>query len=170
MQVAAFARLTGDARILDDCRRRFRDVLVPSQMAENGSFPLELNRTKPYGYSIFNLDAFAVICQLLSAPGDDLWTWTTADGRGMRRAMAWLYPYLADKTTWPAARDVMYFDEWPVRQPSLLFAGLAYREDAYLRLWASLNGSPTTEEVIRNLPVRHPMLWVGTSPPPAAKK
>ncbi len=170
MQVAAFARLTGNARILDDCRRRFRDVLVPSQVAEDGSFPLELKRTKPYGYSIFNLDAFAVICQLLSTPGDDLWAWTTADGRGMRRAMAWLYPYLANKTTWPAARDVMYFDEWPVRQPSLLFAGLVYREDAYLRLWASLNGSPTTEEVIRNLPVRHPMLWIEASRPPAPKK
>jgi hypothetical protein len=160
MQVAAFARLTGDTRMLDDCRRRFKEILVPSQMAADGSFPLELERTKPYGYSIFNLDAFAVICQLLSSPSDDLWSWTTADGRGMRRAMAWLFPALADKATWTGAKDVMYFDQWPVRQPSLLFSGLAYRNDAYLRLWASLNGSPTTEEVIRNLPVRHPMLWI----------
>jgi len=26
--------------------------------------------------------------------------------------------------------------------------------------WSSLDGSPTTEEVIRNLPIRHPMLWI----------
>jgi hypothetical protein len=164
MQVAAFARLTGDTRVLDDCRRRYKEILVPSQMAADGSFPLELERTKPFGYSIFNLDAFAVICQLLSSPGDDLWSWTTANGRGMRRAMAWLFPALADKATWTGAKDVMYFDEWPVRQPSLLFSGLAYRNDAYLRLWASLNGSPTTEEVIRNVPVRHPMLWIDAPP------
>jgi hypothetical protein len=166
MQVAAFARLTGNAGVLDDCRRRYKDVLVPSQMAADGSFPLELKRTKPYGYSIFNLDAFAVICQILSSPADDLWTWAMPDGRGMRRAMAWLFPFLKDKGTWTASKDVMYFDEWPVRQPSLLFAGLAYRDQAYLGLWASLNGSPTTEEVIRNLPVRHPMLWIELSREP----
>ena len=84
-----------------------------------------------------------------------------ADGRGMRRAMAFLYPYMLDKSKWPFARDVLYFEEWPVRQPSLLFGGLALGEPRYLRLWESLNPSPTTEEVIRNLPIRHPVLWVG---------
>jgi hypothetical protein len=170
MQVAAFAHLTGDTRLLDECRRRFKDALVPTQMAADGSFPLELERTKPYGYSIFNLDAFATICQILSTPQENLWTWAMPDGRGMRRAMAWLFPFLRDKSAWPAAKDVMYFDEWPVRQPSLLFAGLAYREQAYLGLWASLNGAPTTEEVVRNLPLRHPVLWVDPPRPPATRQ
>src|SRR5512139_259647 len=156
MQVAAFAQLTGDERLLDFCRGRYKRVLVPDQMAPDGGFPLELKRTKPYGYSLFNLDAFATICQILSASSDDLWVWTTPDGRGMRRAMAFLYPYMRDKSKWPFARDVMYFDKWPVRHPSLLFAGLALGEPRYLELWASLDPSPTTEEVIRNLLVRHP--------------
>jgi hypothetical protein len=164
MQVAAFADLTGNAKLLDDCRRRFKDILVPGQMAADGSFPLELKRTKPYGYSIFNLDAFATICQILSTSDDNLWTWSMADGRGMRKGMAFLYPFLKDKSAWPGGRDVMYFDEWPVRQPSLFFAGIAYQEPAYLELWASLNGSPATEEVVRNLPVRHPTLWVESLP------
>jgi hypothetical protein len=160
MQVAAFAHFTGQSAVLDDCRRRFREVLVPGQMAADGSFPLELQRTKPYGYSIFNLDAFATICQILSTRDDSLWTWQAADGRGMRKALAYLFPYLKDKTAWPGGRDVMYYDEWPVRQPSLIFGGAAYSEPAYLELWASLNGSPTHEEVIRNLPVRHALLWL----------
>jgi hypothetical protein len=54
----------------------------------------------------------------------------------------------------------MYFDKWPVRHPSLLFAGLAYSEPRYLDLWLTLDPEPTTEEVIRNLPIRHPLLWV----------
>ncbi len=160
MQVAAFAQLTGDRALLDDCRRRYKEVLLPGQMAADGSFPLELKRTKPYGYSIFNLDAFATICQILSADQDNLWKFNLPDGRGMRRGMEYLYPYLKDKTLWPQAKDVMYFDEWPVRQPCLLFAGLAFGEQKYLDLWKSLNGSPTNEEVIRNLPIRHPLLWV----------
>lgn len=160
MQVAAFARLTGDAKLLDFCRDRYKRVLVPDQMAPDGSFPLELKRTKPYGYSLFNLDAFATICQILSTPSDNLWEWTLPDGRGVGKAMQFLYPYMRDKSKWPFARDVMYFDEWPVRHPSLLFAGLGLREPRYLELWTTLNASPTTEEVIRNLPVRHPLLWI----------
>jgi hypothetical protein len=171
MQAAAFAQLTGNAGTMEFCRDRYRRVLVPDQMASDGSFPLELKRTKPYGYSLFNLDAFATICQILSPGGarpgvtggvawNDLWAWTTPDGRGMRQAMQFLFPYIRDKSTWPFAKDVMYFDKWPVRHPSLLFAGLAYSEPQYLDLWLSLEAEPTTEEVIRNLPIRHPLLWV----------
>jgi hypothetical protein len=104
MQVAAFAQLTGNAAVLEDCRRRFKTILLPGQMASDGSFPLELQRTKPYGYSIFNLDAFATICQILSTPADNLWTFTLPDGRGMARAVAYLFPFLKDKSTWPTRR------------------------------------------------------------------
>ncbi len=177
MQVAAFAQLTGDGRLTAFCRDRYMQVLVPGQMALDGSFPLELKRTKPYSYSLFNLDAFATICQILSPVplpsisgrstasavliSNDLWSWALPDGRGIRRATAFLYPFVRDKSTWPFARDVMYFEDWPVRQPALLFAGLALHEAAYLETWASLDPSPRVEEVVRNLPIRHPLLWVG---------
>src|SRR3546814_8211733 len=72
MQVAAFARLAEDEELMEFCRRRYKEVLLPGQMAEDGSFPLELERTKPYGYSLFNLDAMATICQILSVPEDNL--------------------------------------------------------------------------------------------------
>src|SRR5882672_1633119 len=66
MQVAAFAHLTGDEKLLGYCRDRFKTIIVPNQIAGDGSFPQELRRTKPYGYSLFNLDAMAAICQFLS--------------------------------------------------------------------------------------------------------
>jgi hypothetical protein len=53
----------------------------------------------------------------------------------------------------------MYDKEWPVRQPSLLFAGLALDKPEYLALWKQLDGDPTVEEVLRNWPVRQPVLW-----------
>ena len=94
MQAAAFARLTGNPELTAYCRDRFRRVLAPDQIAADGSFPLELRRTKPYGYSLFNLDAMSTICQILSTPEENLWTFELPDGRGMRRAMAFMVPYI----------------------------------------------------------------------------
>jgi hypothetical protein len=160
MQVAAFADLTGDRPALDMCRRRFKEVLLPAQMAADGSFPLEIERTKPYGYSLFNLEAMATAAQILSTPGDNLWTFELPDGRGLRRALAFMTPFIADKSRWPHPRDVQYHDEWPMRQASLLFGGLALGEPAYLALWHTLKPDSPVEEVVRNFFVRQPLLWL----------
>lgn len=163
MQAAVFAEFVGDAQTQDFCRRRFKETLLPGQMALNGGFPLELERTKPYGYSLFNLDALATICQTLSTGEDNLWTFALPDGRSMQRGIEFLYPFIADKSQWPYAKDVLYWDEWPARHPSLLFAGLALKNRDYLDLWSRRPPDPTVEEVLRNLPVRHPLLWAGTT-------
>jgi hypothetical protein len=160
MQVAQFAQYTGNRQFVEYCSERYKTVLLPDQLAPDGSFPLELKRTKPYSYSLFNLDAMATICQIVSTPRDDLWKFRLADGRSMQTAMAFMAPYIADKKSWPHAADVQYFDQFPVRQPSLLFAGLAYSEARYLELWRKLNPDPVVEEVVRNYPVRQPVLWV----------
>ena len=159
MQVAQFARFTADRELADFCVERYKSVLVPSQIAADGSLPLELKRTKPYSYCLFNLDAFATICQILSTARTDLWNFQLADGRGLRRALAFMFPYIAAKETWPYPPDVQYFDQFPVRQPSLLFAGLAYAQHAYLDLWRKLNPDPDVIEVLRNYPIRQPVLW-----------
>ena len=160
MQVAAFARFTGDRTLMEFCRERYKKVFLPSQMAADGSFPQELRRTKPYGYSIFNLDAMTTICQLLSTPEDDLWSYVTPDGKMIKKGIEFLYPYLADKSKWPHAQDVMYWKEWPVAQPSLVFGANAFDRKDWFDTWKGLDHAPQNEEVIRNLPVRHPLIWM----------
>ena len=160
MQVAAFARLTGNQQLMDYCRQRFKTVLLPNQMAPDGSFPLEMKRTKPYAYSLFNLEAMAAICQILSTPEDNLWTFELPDGRGMRKAVAFMAPYIRHKKSWPLPPDVMYDQEWPMRQSSLLFAGLAFGNRDYIELWKTLRADSTVEEVVRNFFIRQPALWV----------
>jgi alpha-glucosidase (family GH31 glycosyl hydrolase) len=160
MQVAAFAKFTGNQSLTAFCRDRYKKVLLPSQMAADGSFPQELRRTKPYGYSIFNLDAMATICQLLSSDKDNLWTWQTPDGRSIRKAIEYLYPFIADKTKWPHKQDVMYWENWPVAQPFLLFGADAFNNKQWFDTWRKLDHSPKEDEVIRNLPVRNPLIWI----------
>lgn len=160
MQAAEFATFTGNAGLQRDLRRRFESVLLPGQMAPNGSFPRELGRSKPYSYSLFNLEAMSGVCQILSTPEDNLWKFQLPDGRCMGKGVAFMYPYIADKKKWPYPADVMYFDNWPLRQQSLLFAGLALDRPKYLALWRKLSPVPKTEEAVRNYPIRQPVLWV----------
>jgi hypothetical protein len=159
MQVAAFAHYTGNEAVMRDARTRFKTVLL-QQMAPDGSFPRELGRTKPYGYSLFNLEAMATIAQILSTPEDDLWTFELPDGRGLRKAMAYMVPFIRDKKAWPKPPDVMYHEQWPMRQASLLFAGVALKQPAYVELWATLPADSNVEEIVRNFFIRQPLLWI----------
>ncbi|MFC0517299.1 alginate lyase family protein [Mucilaginibacter angelicae] len=159
MQVASFAKLCKNEVVLDSIRIRYKTILLPRQMGTDGSFPLELERTKPYGYSIFNLDAMTMLCQILSSPQDNLWNFETADGKSIKKGISYLYPFVSDKSKWALKPDVMYWDNWPVAQPFLLFGANTYHENAWLNTWKKLDHNPQVEEVIRNLPIRHPLIW-----------
>ncbi len=161
LQVAVFAEFAGDAAALAECRKRFKEVFVPRQMAPDGSFPQELARTKPYAYSIFQLDNMATLCQVLGLPEDKLWTFALPDGRGMAKGMGYLYPYLEDKSKWPLKPDVQAWEGWPARQPCLLFAGIALGEPRYTALWMKLEPDPRDAEVRRNIAITQPLLWLG---------
>ncbi len=160
MQAAVFAKFTGNRAQMEFCSNRYKNVLLPRQMAEDGSFPLELKRTKGYGYSIFNLDAMATICQVLSSDDNDLWNYETRDGKSIKKGIAYLYPFIADKTKWPLPPDVMYWQQWPVAQPFLLFGANAFNNGSWFNTWKALDHQPEEDEVIRNLPVRHPLIWM----------
>lgn len=160
LQAAEFARFTGNLPAREDVYRRYREILLPEQMGSDGSFPKELARTKPYSYSIFNFDVMTSLCQSLKGLDPDPLAFTLPDGRGICRGAAFLYPYLKDKSAWKWTKDVEHFDSLPVRSPGLLFAGLACHEADYITLWKMLNPDPADKEIIRNFPIRQPLLWV----------
>jgi hypothetical protein len=160
LQASEFARLIGDEDTRNEIRKWFQDTLLPDQLGLDGSFPQELARTKPYSYSIFNFDVMAGLAQSLQGAEVDLTTFALPDGRGLCKAAAFLYPYLKDKAAWPYKKDVEHFDALPVRSPGLLFAGISCHRQQYIALWKTLNPDPTDREIIRNYPIRQPILWV----------
>ncbi len=159
MQAAAFADLVGDEEILNWIRNQFKEVYLAEMMDNVGGFPAELARTKPYGYSLFVIDAMAGIAQIASTEDDNLWTYQLPDGRSMGLGMEFIVPFIKDKSKWPYSPDIMYWDDWPVRHPSLLFAGIHFNSADYLSTWKSFESDPTVFEVLRNLPIRHPLIW-----------
>lgn len=181
LQVAAFARYVGDEDAMEYCRSQFKNRHLYQQMAPDGSFPMETRRTKSYSYSIFNLDILSGLCTILSTPEDDLWDYVTPQGHSMQLGLDFIYPYIVDKSCWPYGPDVAHWDELPVASPCLVGAwwhlcgadGLprsASADDShrpsrstirsYYDTWASLEHFPEGEEVIRNLPMRSPIIWL----------
>jgi len=149
MQVSAFAHLVNDEVLFNYCKDRFLNVILPNQMDERGAFPLELKRTKPYGYSLFNLDAVMTTAHIFKIKNSSL-----------KKGIDFLYPYVKDKKSWPFPQDVMYWEEWPVAAPFLLFGYQDYADECWFSTWEKLPHFPKNDEVIRNLPIRNPLIWL----------
>jgi hypothetical protein len=163
VQLASFAKLTGNKKILELSRLRFKEVLFPNQMTNNGSFPRELARTKPCCYSIFQADNVATLCTLLSTTNDDFWKFKLPDGRTPRAAVDFIFPYIADKTQWLAdgyRQDVMHWESWPARQPCLIFAYAEFGDAKFFDLWGKLDADSSDSEVQRNIAITQPLLWL----------
>lgn len=163
MQVGLYALFTQNDSILTLCRENYRNTLLPNQMAADGSFPLELERTKPYGYALFNLDAMVMNCLILSDSANNLWTYTSPKGVGIKQGLNYMQPYVADKAQWPLPPDVMYWDNWPVAHPSYLFGGDYFDQSDWIELWKNNKHFLEVGEVKRNVPIRNPLLWLWTS-------
>lgn len=160
MQVAVFARLCENDSLLNFCRENYKNNLLPKQMATDGSFPLELKRTKPYGYSLFNLDAMVLNCLILSDDENNLWKYTTEDGKSIAKGLAYMAPYVKDKTLWPLEPDIMHWENWPIAHPAFIFGAFEFGNDGYFESWKRNKHFLEIKEVIRNVPIRNPLIWL----------
>lgn len=159
VQAAAFALFTDNKVLTDFCRKRYKEVLL-LQMAKDGSFPRELARTKPYNYSIFVMDNMVSLCQLLSTPEEDLWSYTLPGGQSIQKGLDFIVGYILHKDTWPYAPDVMYYDAFPARASLLVFAGCRLGRQDLLDFYHRLPAEIAEEEARRNIAVRVPWLWM----------
>ncbi|MBO9559740.1 MAG: alginate lyase family protein [Caulobacter sp.] len=74
---------------------------IATQVAPNGSLPLELTRTRALHYSYFALEALVGTAQFGRCMDLDLWRYQTADGRGLRAAFDFLAPYVGQEASFP---------------------------------------------------------------------
>ncbi len=157
-QVAAFAQLADREDLMKVARQQFKKLL-PEQMAEDGSFPDELSRTKPYNYTLFNLEGYAVLCQIASTEKENLWKYETPKG-SLEKAWNFMIPYIRNKNNWIKPPDIQHFDELPIQSPGLLFAAMAYDNKDFLNTWKALNPKRKSEEIIRTYPIWQSTLWL----------
>jgi len=159
-QVAAYASLTGDQKALQLCLNHYKEILLPDQMALDGSFPLELARTKPYAYSLFVLDAMSSLAWTLSDTNFNVWNYTLPDMRGLTKGLDFIMPYLKDKTKWPYAKDVANWDDQPNARQFMLLAALAGNNPEWFKLWKALDEKNKSFSAS----LKNPLLWIGLTP------
>ncbi len=87
-----------------DCANRLKTIILPGQIEPDGSQPLEI----------------------VSEEGDNLWQFTTPDGRSVGKAIEYMLPYIRDKKAWkklPADSNVEeVIRNYFIRQPVLWVA------------------------------------------------
>jgi hypothetical protein len=157
-QIAAFAEIAKRPDLQKVASDQFKSLLA-SQMDTDGSFPDELERTKPYNYSLFNLEGYAVLCQLASSEGNNLWTYEGPNG-SIKKAFDFMVPFMADKSTWIKEPDIEHFDEIPIKSVGLWLAAKAYEENSYHKMWNALDPSKRSEEVKRTFPLWYTINWI----------
>ncbi|HET8564122.1 MAG TPA: alginate lyase family protein [Candidatus Binatia bacterium] len=137
VQVASFALFVGNEELARKTIGEMPAKRIARQIEPDGSQPLELKRTRPWNYSLFNLEALFQGAALAEKLGIDLWNFSTPDGRGIRKALDWLVPFATGDRKW-SYREIS--DEQPARIfPLLKRAAVRYRDPAHA---AAINKLP----------------------------
>ncbi|MFW6154736.1 MAG: alginate lyase family protein [Planctomycetota bacterium] len=151
VQFIALALFVGRDEVARRTAEAFGEGRIAAQIEPDGSQPLELARTRSMTYTTMNLVGFARATTLAARAGVDLWTWQSADGRCLRRAVDWLAPFAAGEAPWPAEQIT------PVDPRGLItvfrLAAVAFDEPTYDRIAAALDGAGRPHRVTLTHPL-----------------
>ena len=164
MQASELARFARNDGVWRDCGHRFRDKLL-RQLHLDGYFPYVLTTQRPYAESMLLLECMGSTCESVSTPFESAWPFTLPDGRGMRAAVAWAFPFLQDRGKWPYPADARLFHKQPLRENVLLFGARAWNRPDYADQWKAMTPADHAEiEMRREHPVTQAALWAVRPP------
>ena len=137
VQVAALALYTGQQDLARRTLEGSRDR-VARHFEPDGRQPRELERTRSWDYSAFNLTAFFHLANLGEQVGVDLWNHRTADGRSIRQGLDFMVPVAIGDRKWS-------YDQITEFRPGALHwllrrAAVAWNEPKYRELAAKVGG------------------------------
>lgn len=114
VQLVSFALFLNNKQLAKRVLQEAQAKRIATQIEPDGRQPLELERTKAWSYSVFNLEALMSLARLGEHAGVDLWNYESPDGRSIRKALDFLIPFALGEKKWPYQQ----LGEW---EPQILF-------------------------------------------------
>ena len=100
-QMLAIALYTGNTQLASYfINNHYHEML--RQIEPDGSMPLELQRTRPFHYVLYNIDAFTWYAELAFNLQIDLYNKKDVRGAGLKNTFIWLAPFFKGEKELPA--------------------------------------------------------------------
>jgi hypothetical protein len=154
VQVASYALLLGKKDLATEVLQDAREKRIAVQIEPDGRQPLELVRTKAWGYSVGNLAGLMSLARLGEHVGVDLWHYETSDRRSIRRALDFLTPFGIGGHKWPY-QQINGFSSDAI-DPLLRRAATRYPDGDYLSLLSKKREPDATSRYNLLLPLPEP--------------
>ena len=148
VQVVSISLFLGKHDLAKRVLNEVKDKRIQSQITSDGKQPLELARTKSWGYSIFNLNAFFHLALLGDNIGIDLWNYQSGEGASIRKALDYLLPFAVHLEKWKY-KQIEKIDLNSLHS-LLLIAKNKYDQKVYSK-WIEKISGDYTEDRIENL-------------------
>jgi hypothetical protein len=74
---------------------------INTQIAPEGTMPEEIKSRQSFHDVMYNLRAFALLADISKTLGVDLWQYESHDGRSLKKAFAFMLPYVSGQKKWP---------------------------------------------------------------------
>lgn len=100
VQTISFALFVGKTDLAKQIAETAKEKRIALQVEPDGRQPLELERTNSWGYCNMNLDGLMQLARLAENVDVDLWSYQTKQGRSIRAALEYLYPYAIEGRRW----------------------------------------------------------------------
>ncbi|WP_220719146.1 alginate lyase family protein [Agarivorans litoreus] len=147
-QVVAFAIFTGD---LDTAKKRLRVTQmrrIGTQFNMHGQQHAELERTKPWHYSNFNLQAYSLLGHYGDVVGIDVWNYEV-DKHSLKKG----YQYVAKYTIAPEEWDYKELKGFQASKAytNMLYANKAYNDPIFSDAISELKKDKANQKNIQNL-------------------
>ncbi|MBS10303.1 MAG: hypothetical protein CME19_01705 [Gemmatimonadetes bacterium] len=100
VQVATYALFIGQPDIARSVLEGVGERRIATQIEPDGQQPKELARTKALGYASMNLSLLLELSEIARQWGIDLINYESADGRSIKCAIDWLFPFWSGEQEW----------------------------------------------------------------------
>lgn len=148
VQVAGISLFLGKTEIAKECLEGVKTKRIATQIEPDGSQPKEIARTKSLSYSSMNLRGFTHLANMGQTIGIDLWNYQTADGRGIRKALDFLLPYISGEKRWEHQQITEIDEALKGLKPDFIVGAVKTGDKRYLDAAKSLSDSGTELEIL----------------------